>query len=55
MHARKMTALLQWATASDDRPILLHYRANAGHMPGALDTTIDDDADQLRFCFANWT
>ncbi len=32
MHARKMTALPQCATGAGDRPILLHYRAEAGHM-----------------------
>lgn len=34
-HARKMTALLQWATASgDDRPILLRAETAAGHGVG---------------------
>jgi prolyl oligopeptidase len=33
MHARKMTARLQAATASD-RPILLDYKPLRGHMPG---------------------
>ena len=54
MHARKMAAMLQWATASDsdERPILLHYRTDAGHMAGlAIDATIDDSADQLAFLF----
>ncbi len=54
MHARKMAAALQWATASDseDRPILLHYRTEAGHMSGlAVDATIDESADQLAFLF----
>jgi prolyl oligopeptidase len=30
MHARKMTAALQWATASD-APVWLRIQANAGH------------------------
>src|SRR5262249_49466872 len=35
MHARKMTALLQWATAGgDDRPILLRTETDAGHGAG---------------------
>jgi prolyl oligopeptidase len=54
MHARKMAAMLQWATASkpDERPILLHYRTESGHMAGlAIDAAIDDSADQLAFLF----
>ncbi len=54
MHARKMAAMLQWATSSDsdERPILLHYRTDTGHMAGlAVDATIDDSADQLAFLF----
>ncbi len=51
MHARKMTAQLQWATTSG-RPIILNYRAEAGHMPTlSLDATIDEFADQLAFLF----
>jgi len=35
LHARKMTALLQWATVSNaDRPILLHAESEAGHGVG---------------------
>jgi prolyl oligopeptidase len=52
MHARKMAAMMQWATASADRPILLHYRADAGHMPGRpLDAEIDEAADQLALLY----
>jgi len=54
MHARKMAAMLQWASASDSeqRPILLHYRTEAGHIAGlAVDAAIDDSADQLAFLF----
>jgi prolyl oligopeptidase len=51
MHARKMTAMLQWAKASK-HPILLHYRAEAGHMPTLpMDATIDALVDQLAFLF----
>jgi prolyl oligopeptidase len=54
MHARKMAAMLQWASTSDSeqRPILLHYRTEAGHISGlAVDAAIDDSADQLAFLF----
>jgi prolyl oligopeptidase len=51
MHARKMAAVLQWATASE-HPIALHYRAEAGHMATLpMDATIDELADQLAFLF----
>ena len=51
MHARKMVAQLQWATASN-RPVILHYRPEAGHMPTLpMDATIDEVADQLAFLF----
>ncbi|HEY6298379.1 MAG TPA: prolyl oligopeptidase family serine peptidase [Candidatus Binatus sp.] len=49
MHARKMAAMLQSATASK-HPIVLHYRAEAGHMATLpMDATIDELADQLAF------
>jgi prolyl oligopeptidase len=49
MHARKMAAILQWASASQ-HPIVLHYRAEAGHMATLpMDATIDELADQLAF------
>ncbi len=51
MHARKMAAALQFATASD-YPILLHYRAEAGHLATLpVDATIDEITDQLAFLF----
>jgi prolyl oligopeptidase len=51
MHARKMAAVLQWATASE-HPIILHYRAEAGYMATLpMDATIDELADQLAFLF----
>jgi prolyl oligopeptidase len=50
MHARKMTAALQWATASAERPILLHHRISAGHVAAlSNDERIDEPADQLSF------
>jgi prolyl oligopeptidase len=50
MQARKMCATLQWATASRENPILLHYRTEAGHVPGLpLDASIDEGADILSF------
>jgi prolyl oligopeptidase len=52
MHARKMTAALQWASSSEERPIILHHRTAAGHMTTlAIDDTIDEAADQLSFLF----
>jgi prolyl oligopeptidase len=49
LHARKMTALLQAATASE-RPVLLHYDTTAGHSGGRpVTSVIDDLTDQLLF------
>lgn len=49
LHARKMTALLQAATASD-RPVILHYDTKAGHSGGLSATqTIDTTVDMLSF------
>jgi prolyl oligopeptidase len=51
MHARKMAAALQWASASG-HPILLHYRTEAGHMPTLpVDWMIDEISDELSFLF----
>jgi prolyl oligopeptidase len=51
MHARKMAAALQFATGSD-YPVLLHYRAEAGHMPTLpVNARIDEAADELTFLF----
>lgn len=51
LHARKMTALLQAATASD-RPILLHYDTKVGHAGGQPVTRqIDDLTDELSLLF----
>lgn len=49
LHARKMTALMQWATASD-RPILLRYDTEAGHSGGQpITKTIEDLTIRLQF------
>lgn len=51
MHARKMTARLQAATASD-KPILLEYRALRGHMPMLpLGERIEALTDRLAFIY----
>jgi len=50
LHARKMTALLQWATASAERPVLLHYDSNSGHSGGLpLNQQIQDMTDVITF------
>jgi prolyl oligopeptidase len=52
LHARKMTALLQFESKSG-RPILLHYSTTGGHSSGvSVEQQIQDDADQLAFL---WT
>ncbi len=49
LHARKMTALVQAATASG-RPVLLRYDTRAGHSHGeALSAQIEERADTLSF------
>jgi prolyl oligopeptidase len=49
LHARKMTALLQSSTGSDN-PVLLHYDTAAGHSRGRpLTEIIEDQADQMAF------
>jgi prolyl oligopeptidase len=47
LHARKMTAMMQAATAGSDRPILLHYDTTAGHSGGTpvgkqIENTVDE-------------
>lgn len=54
LHARKMTARMQAAvasnTASNDRPILLHYDTQAGHSGGTpVNKLIEDATDVLSF------
>ncbi len=49
LHARKMTALVQAASASD-RPILLHYSLKGGHSAGvSVSQFVEDEADELAF------
>lgn len=49
LHARKMTARLQWASASG-RPVLLRYDTKAGHSGGLpLSKQIEDLAAELHF------
>lgn len=49
LHARKMTARLQAANASN-KPILLHYDTKAGHSAGKpVSKQIDDTTDELVF------
>ncbi len=51
LHARKMTARLQAATASD-RPILLRYDTKAGHSGGLpVSRQIEELTDELSFLF----
>jgi prolyl oligopeptidase len=51
LHARKMTAMMQAATASD-RPILLHYDTKAGHSGGSpTSKRIDNITDEQSFIF----
>jgi prolyl oligopeptidase len=51
LHARKMTALLQAATSSDE-PVILHYDTTAGHSGGRpLSKSIEDETDRMLFLF----
>jgi len=51
MHARKMAAMLTWASASqDERPVLLHQRGRSGHGQGKpAGMRVRDDAEVLAF------
>lgn len=49
LHARKMAALMQSATASD-RPVLLHYDTKAGHSAGLpVSKQVEDVTDIMTF------
>jgi prolyl oligopeptidase len=51
LHARKMTALMQWANGSD-HPVLLHYDTTEGHSEGRpVGKQIADSTDELSFLF----
>ena len=51
LHARKMCAALQWATASDPgrRPVLLRREQRVGHGARSVSRTIDLAADTMSF------
>lgn len=53
LHARKMAAMLQWATGSEnraERPVLLSYDTKSGHSGGRpLSKEIDELVDELSF------
>jgi prolyl oligopeptidase len=51
LHARKMCAALQWATASD-RPVLLRREGQAGHGARSVRRTVELQADVLAFLAA---
>jgi len=54
LHARKMAALMQWATGSDpsERPVLLKYDTKAGHSQGMpVNRQVEDNTDELGFLF----
>jgi prolyl oligopeptidase len=53
LHARKMCAALQHATASD-RPVLVRREKDVGHGARALSRSVDLSADTLAFT-ARWT
>ncbi len=49
LHARKMTAMLQWANSSDN-PIMILYDTKAGHSGGRpVSKQIEDSADEMTF------
>ncbi|HAM20777.1 MAG TPA: hypothetical protein DCQ04_00600, partial [Actinobacteria bacterium] len=48
MHARKMCAALQWATAAD-APILIRNEANVGHGARSVSRSVELSADVLAF------
>ena len=48
LHARKMCAALQWATASD-RPVLLRRERQTGHGARSVRRTVELQADVLTF------
>ena len=50
LHARKMTASMQWAQGDPDHPILLHYDTKAGHSEGrSVSKFIEDNTDEVSF------
>jgi prolyl oligopeptidase len=52
LHARKMAALLQASTASEN-PVLLRYQTEGGHTgSGSIDKLIDQTVDEISFAAA---
>jgi prolyl oligopeptidase len=51
LHARKMTAMLTWASSTqDERPVLLRQSGRSGHGQGKpANMRVQDDADVLSF------
>jgi prolyl oligopeptidase len=51
LHARKMAAMLQWASVDQEqRPVLLHQESRAGHGVGKpVGKRADEQADVLTF------
>ncbi|MEM8995831.1 MAG: prolyl oligopeptidase family serine peptidase [Acidobacteriota bacterium] len=50
MHARKFVAAVQWATAAEDRPVLMRLERNAGHGGGDMvEKRVLSTADQIAF------
>ncbi|MBB6119028.1 prolyl oligopeptidase family serine peptidase [Nocardiopsis algeriensis] len=51
LHARKLCALMQWATGApaDDRPILLRREAEVGHSARSVSRSVALNAEQLAF------
>jgi prolyl oligopeptidase len=50
LHARKMAALMEWATAGSERPVLLHYDTKSGHSEGRpVNKQISDLTDEISF------
>lgn len=52
LHARKMAAQLQWASADPERPILLRIESKAGHGAGKpISKRVDEATDIYSFLF----
>ena len=50
LHARKMAAMMQWASAGSERPVLLSYDTKSGHSGGRpLKKEIDELTDEISF------
>jgi prolyl oligopeptidase PreP (S9A serine peptidase family) len=45
-----MAALMEWATAGSERPVLLHYDTKSGHSEGRpVNKQISDLTDEISF------